>query len=181
MHTATDPIHLADPRLQYDLWYPTPTDRFGSARASPSFVAFLLITEAVGSSGRSQISLLPSLPSHPQLAAYAIWDPAARSSGPARLALLNLAVRNVTATAAEQEAAAVTVDLSHLVEGIGKGSSAKVKRMTAPGLDSKDSSTATWAGQSYANGVASGKEVIEGLQRGLVTLQGSEGVLVFFS
>ena len=162
---------------QYDLWYPVPTDRFGSARASPSFVAYLLIAEAVGSSGKSQISLLPSLPGLPQLAAYAIWDPAARASGPARLALLNLAVRNVTSTAAEQAEAAVSIDLSGLVQ---PHKNATVKRMTAPGLDSKDSSTSIWAGQSFEHGTASGEEVIEGLKGGVVTVQGSEAVLVLF-
>ena len=61
-----------------------------------------------------------------------------------------------------------------------KGSEVRVKRMTAPGLDSKDSDTATWAGQSYTNGTASGTEVVEGLVDGKVTVKGSEAVLVFF-
>ena len=52
--------------------------------------------------------------------------------------------------------------------------------MTAPGADSKDSDTATWAGQAFTNGTASGREEIEGLQNGCVTVRGSEAVLVFF-
>ncbi|KDQ57014.1 glycoside hydrolase family 79 protein [Jaapia argillacea MUCL 33604] len=151
----------------YDLWYPVPSDRYGSARASPSFVAYLLITEAVGSSGQSQISLIPT-PSNPQLAVYAIWDNSILS----RMAILNLSTRNVTSS---QDAGEVVVDLSEYVSGSG----ATVKRMTAPGLDSKDSSLVTWAGQSYENGTASGMEVIETLQGGSVTVKGSEGVLVF--
>lgn len=133
----------------------------------------------MGSSGQSQLSLLPSLPAYPQLAAYVIWDAAVHTSGPARLALLNLAVRNVSSAVAEQEAVAVTVDLSDWLRMAGAGSDIKVKRMTAPGLDSKDSGIVTWAGQSYENGTASGIEVIEGLSGGKVTVQGSEAVLVF--
>ncbi|KAI0075812.1 hypothetical protein K474DRAFT_1663809 [Panus rudis PR-1116 ss-1] len=161
----------------YDLWYPIPTDRYGSARASPSFVAYLLIAEAVGSSGKSRISLLPTIDSHPQFAAYAIWDPAVRSSGIARLALLNLATRNVTTTEEEAAAVAITVDLNQYTR---RGKIPTVKRMSAPGLDSTDSRTALWAGQSYENGTASGTEVVESLKNATVTVQGSEGLLVFF-
>ncbi|TFK50028.1 hypothetical protein OE88DRAFT_1632314 [Heliocybe sulcata] len=153
----------------YDLWYPVETDRYGAPRASPSFVAYLLITEAVGSSGESQISLIPA-PS-PQLAVYAIWDQSVLS----RIAVLNLGIRNVTASDEEKEATTVSLDLSEYVR---EGSNVTVKRMTAPGLDSKDSSAVTWAGQSYADGIASGDEVVETLHGGLLTVQGSEGVLV---
>ena len=115
---------------QYDLWYPIPTDRYGTARASPSFVAFLLITEAVGSSNQSRLALLPPLSdSLPNLAAYAVWDPKSRSiaDGPARLVLLNLAVRNVTSA---QEVGTVSVDLSRWTRS-GKNAVAKHKRMTS--------------------------------------------------
>ena len=160
---------------QYDLWYPIPTDRYGSARASPSFVGYLFVTEAVGSSTQSRLALLPSPPELPNLAAYAIWDPVVRAvhDGPARLALLNLAVRNVSQS---QDAGEVQVDISAWT----RGGQAKVKRLTAPGLDSTDSDTATWAGQSYTNGTASSEELIEQPEGGKVTVKGSEAVLVFF-
>lgn len=98
----------------------------------------------------------------------------AEHDGPARLALLNLAVRNVSSSA---DTGAVQVDVSAWLR---KGVAAKVKRMTAPGLDSKDSDAVTWAGQSFTNGTASGAEVVEGLRGGKVTVKGSEGVLLFF-
>ncbi|KAI5117369.1 hypothetical protein M0805_004359 [Coniferiporia weirii] len=160
----------------YDLWYPVETDRYGAARASPSFVAYLLVTEAVGASQISQLSLI-DVPGHPQLAAYAIWDEFARLGGVARLAILNLAVRNESTSAADAALDAVTIDLSPYVRF---GKAAQVKRMTSPGLDSKDVSKVLWAGQSYEDGTASGKEDIEKLDNGKVTVQGSEGVLVFF-
>ena len=154
-----------------------PTDRYGSARAAPSFVAYLLIAEAVGSSRQSRVALLPSVASNPQFAAYAVWDPAVRQSGPARLVLLNLSTRNVATSQAGSDAVAVTVDLNAYVK---PGKVAQVKRMTSIGLDSTDSSAATWAGQSFENGIPSGTEVVEPLEGGKVIVQGSEGVLVIF-
>ena len=142
----------------------------------------------MGPSGRSQLSLI-DIPAHPQLALYAIWDPDARKDGIARLVILNLAVRNDSATAADVEAGSITIDLAPYVRkghnsvniNDSAAAKAKVKRMTSPGLDSKDVSHVTWAGQSYANGTATGTENVESLQDGAkLTVRGSEGVLVFF-
>ena len=84
-------------------------------------------------------------------------------------------MRNISSPA---DANQVTVNLKQWSRNIGN---AKVKRMTSPGLDSKDSRLTTWAGQSFENGTASGTELVEGLSHnGDVTLKGSEGVLVFF-
>ena len=57
----------------------------------------------------------------------------------------------------------------------------KVKRMTAPGMDSKDVDIVTWAGQAYTNGTASGEEVLEDVTDGMVVVNGVEGVIVFFN
>ncbi|KAI0322577.1 hypothetical protein OF83DRAFT_651208 [Amylostereum chailletii] len=154
---------------QYDLWYPIDTDRYGAARASPSFVAYLLVTEAVGSSGATQIAPV-AVPEAPDLAVYGIWDAGALK----RFAVLNLAHRNVSTT--DTDNVAVEVDLSAVIPA---NTTVKVKRMTAPGMDSKNSSAVTWAGQSYADGTASGDEAIEELDGGRLLVGGSEGVLVF--
>jgi len=73
--------------------------------------------------------------------------------------------------------AAVTVNLSGLATD-----KATVKRMTAPGMDSKNSSASLWAGQSFADGSAEGTLDIEKLQSRngavAVTVMGSEGVVV---
>ncbi|KAI0028990.1 hypothetical protein K488DRAFT_57383 [Vararia minispora EC-137] len=151
----------------YDLWYPTETERYGSARASPSFVAALLVAEAVGSSGKAKISSVP-IPNAPDLAAYAVWD----SGELSRIALLNLGHRNVSSAPDE---AAVAVDLSGVAT-----SGATVKRMTGLGMDSKDTDGTKWAGQSFTNGTATGDEVIEEPENGnVVIVNGSEGVIVF--
>ena len=144
-------------------------------------MAYLLVTEAVGSSQKSQISLI-DIPDHPQLAIYAIWDPAQRQDGIARLVALNLSVRNESTSAEVSSGLAATIDLTAYLRGgvSSKSSQAYVKRMTSPGLDSKDVNQVLWAGQSYENGTAVGLETKESLQNGKVTVQGSEGLIVFF-
>lgn len=115
-------------------------------------------------------------PAFPEFAVYAVFDPTVRSvsDGPARIALLNLAVRDTTSDAS---AGSVVVDFTPYLR---KGKAATLKRMTSPGLDSKDSEKATWAGQHFAYGTANGTEVVETLKNGTVTVHGSEGALLFF-
>ncbi|KAI0065099.1 hypothetical protein BV25DRAFT_1822212 [Artomyces pyxidatus] len=159
----------------YDLWYPVETERYGVASASPSFVAYLLIAEAVGASGASRITLV-DIAQHPDLAVYIIWDNQSLS----RLVILNMAHRNITTTPDEAAAVAVTVHLSNIL-GENGGDQVKVKRLTAPGMDSTDAAATAWAGQTYFNGTATGDETIEGLDQGRVEVGGSEGVLVLLS
>ncbi|CAE6455633.1 unnamed protein product [Rhizoctonia solani] len=160
----------------YDLWYPIPSERYGSARASPSYVAYLLVTEAVGKSGQSRLALVrdSSLPS--TLAVYAIWDPSSRTNGIARMVILNMSLRRQDVAA--DDALTVTVDVGKYQRG--GNTTAKVKRMSSPGVESKDSDRVTWAGQSYSAGVPVGSEVVEQLDAGKVNVRGSEGVLITF-
>lgn len=95
-----------------------------------------------------------------------------------RLVILNMGHRNVSSTDDEKDEVAVSVDLSPFIAT--DSGNVTVKRMTATGMDSTDSDTATWAGQGYAQGVASGEEVVEGLTSGsTVRVEGTEGVVVF--
>lgn len=95
-----------------------------------------------------------------------------------RLVILNLANRNVSSTDTEKDDVAVSVDLSPFITS--GSANVTVKRMTSTGMDSTDSDASTWAGQSYAQGVASGEEVVEGLSGGsMVRVEGTEGVVVF--
>lgn len=164
-------MSCSDLILKYDLWYPVQSDRYGAPRASPSFVSYLLINEAVGPTGKSQLALI-DVPSHPELAIYAVWDDRVLS----RLVLLNLLNRNTTTPAGDVEKQSFSIDVSKYLLQSGGG---RVKRMTAAGMDSKDSHNVFWAGQSYANGVAEGEEVVETLNNGKVTVRGSEGLIVF--
>jgi hypothetical protein len=57
-----------------------------------------------------------------------------------------------------------------------------VKRMTAPFVDTKDTSQATWAGQSFENGDVLGVLDIEKVDNsGMVRVRGSEAVLILFN
>ncbi|CCO26645.1 glycoside hydrolase family 79 protein [Rhizoctonia solani AG-1 IB] len=159
----------------YDLWYPVETERYGAARASPSYVAYLLVTETVGKSGRSRLALIRDASLPPTLAVYAIWDPSSRTDGIARMVILNMSLRRQNVAA--DEALTATVDVSKYLR---RGQTAKVKRMSSPGVESKDSSRVTWAGQSYSAGVPVGTEVVEQLNAGKVDVRGSEGVLITF-
>jgi len=91
------------------------------------------------------------------------------------LAILNLVKLNSSTSAADADAVAANIDLSPYL----LGGEAKVKRMTAPGIDSTDTQTATWAGQNYVNETAAGVEPVEENQNGFVRFLGSEAVLVF--
>lgn len=173
------------------MWIPHDTDTTGPAHAGPSYVSYLLLGEAIGKpnvpasvykhlkTGGTNIRVSP-LDTPPGLsnqtfAAYALYD----GDHPSRLVIINMIVHNVTTTTATTTPVgkdAVTLDISHLFVP-GK---ATLKRMSSPGLDEKNSSYVSWAGQTYADGRARGKEVVEkvGLN-GLVTVQASEAVLVF--
>lgn len=159
----------------YDLWYPVPSDRYGTARVSPSFVAYLLVTEAVGPSGTTRLALIRDASLPATLAVYAIWDPSTRPNGVARIVILNMALRREGVAADEAET--VSVDLTRWARS---GVAPKVKRMSSPGVESKASDKVTWAGQSYENGVPVGSLVVEGLSAGKVSVRGSEGVLIVF-
>ncbi|KZT52421.1 glycoside hydrolase family 79 protein [Calocera cornea HHB12733] len=156
----------------YDTWFPV-TSGTTSPGASPSFVAYLLLAEAIGASNKTRIAPVTApgdLGS--TLGAYAIWDDAVNATAPSRLVLLNMDIFNITSPSPRP---AVTIDLSPLV---GQGS-VTLKRMTAPGLDENDPTAVTWSGQQFYNGTAVGQESVETAAAANVTVQASEGVLVF--
>ncbi|KAJ3478603.1 hypothetical protein NLI96_g9644 [Meripilus lineatus] len=111
----------------YDLWYPVESDRFGPPSVSPSFVAYLLVTEAIGTTSTSSIQYSPPS-SFPQLATYFIFE----GSTVRRVVLLNLAPRMVGESSSSE--GDVVVDVSSLVLG-GSKRGVRVKRMTASGID----------------------------------------------
>ncbi|EJU02041.1 hypothetical protein DACRYDRAFT_22427 [Dacryopinax primogenitus] len=158
----------------YDTWFPVPSNGTG-AGASPSFVAYLLLAEAIGPSNQSRIAPIQA-PGNlaDNLGTYAIWDPTVNTTAPARLVLLNMDIYNVSSPSPRPS---VSLDLSSLV---GSGS-VQLKRMTSPGLDETDATLVTWAGQQFQTGSAAGTEIIETANGANVTVYASEGVLVFLS
>jgi len=108
--------------------------------------------------------------------AYAVYENNLRQ--PKKLALINWAPYNTTVPNDTKKA--VTLDIRQWVEKRGRGyKTVTAKRLTAPGIDTKDSDLVTWAGQAFTNGTAVGREKIERIEDGVVNLRGSEALLVF--
>ena len=153
----------------YNLWYPRDSELRGRARANPNYVSQLILAEAIGKSGTSQVVHVspPANVSTDHFAAYAIYE----RKKLARLALINFSIYNKTAT--NNEAPGIRVRI-----GTGGKKRSWLKRLTAPGLDEKNSDLVTWAGQTYTNGSASGKLNVEPVDDDIVWIRDSEAVLI---
>jgi hypothetical protein len=55
-----------------------------------------------------------------------------------------------------------------------------VKRLTSPGADILSANVTTWAGQTFASGVAEGHIVEEKVYNGQVILEASSAALVYW-
>ncbi|KAF2720165.1 glycoside hydrolase family 79 protein [Polychaeton citri CBS 116435] len=181
----------------YDFVYPIDSPKRGEARALPSFAGLLYLAEAFASnSTRVRVLDVPEGIDGERFSAYALYNAADEVS---KLAIINMNPLYQNST----DDFSVRVDLSALVGSTGRdngwfsgrswfGSHASdrgranrarvsLKRMTAQVVDEKDSQQVTWAGQSFKDGSASGKLQVESVgQDGIVTIRGSEAVLIFF-
>ncbi|CAE6364616.1 unnamed protein product [Rhizoctonia solani] len=153
----------------YNLWYPRDSELRGRARANPSYVSQLMLSEIVGKSRASQIVHLPppANVSTDRFAAYGIYERKKLT----KLALINFSVFNKTSTSGDAPGIRVHI------EGNGSRTS-RLKRMTAPGLDEKNADLVTWAGQAYTNGSAVGKLKLEPVINNTVWVRDSEAVLI---
>ncbi|KAK0458968.1 glycoside hydrolase family 79 protein [Desarmillaria tabescens] len=169
----------------YDMWYPI-ENLNGPVKVFPSYSAYLFIAEAIGTSqslrigniypGRqangSSITAAMGDASQGQLVAYGFWDDSSLGY-PVKLALLNLQSYNETE---EGTRPSTMFDISkYLSEGKG---SVTVRRLQAPGADVKEGNVTTWAGQTYANGVAEGELIEEKIDGEVIVVAASEAVLV---
>ena len=127
-----------------------------------------MLAEVIGKSLTSQILHVqpPANVSRENFAAYAVYE----KKKLARLALINLAQLNKTEAANSTSGVWVSLPESN--------GSARVKRMTAPGLDEKETDRVTWAGQAYTNGTAVGDLEVERASGSAVWVRDSEAVLV---
>ncbi|CAE6450043.1 unnamed protein product, partial [Rhizoctonia solani] len=153
----------------YNLWYPRDSELRGRARANPSYVSQLMLSEIVGKSRASQIVHLspPANISAHQFAAYGIYEYKKLT----KLALINFSIFNKTNASGDAPGIRVYIG--------GSGSRAsRLKRMTAPGLDEKNTDLVTWAGQTYTNGSADGRLKLEPVINNTVWVRDSEAVLI---
>ncbi|KAG6918630.1 hypothetical protein DXG01_012749 [Tephrocybe rancida] len=172
----------------YDLWYPVQNTN-GPIKVFPSYSAYLFVAETLGHSktlkianiypGRqangSTITTALGDTSEGQLIAYGFWDTAHPSGNkyPTKLALLNLEIFNQTQTIPRPKS---TFDISDFLQN--SHGPVTIRRLSAPGADIKEANVTTWAGQSFASGLAAGKFVEEKVTGGKIVVQASEAVLV---
>ncbi|KAK2055206.1 glycoside hydrolase family 79 protein [Colletotrichum caudatum] len=158
----------------YSMLYPRDSPLRGPARALPSFLAQLFVAEALSAPGTRVRALAPPLPpgaAPDSFVAYAFYVDDRLS----RLALVNMRPYYANSTSDHT----VRLDLSGLTHA---GGGARVKRMTAPYVDTGDSRLSTWAGQAFPQGEPVGEMAVEAVgDDGAVEVRGSQAVLVFFN
>ncbi|KAF9485196.1 hypothetical protein BDN70DRAFT_871592 [Pholiota conissans] len=169
----------------YDMWYPVQSQN-GPIQVLPSYATYLFIAETLGHSkdlrianlypGRqangSSITTALGDESAGQLVAYGFWD--SSHSFPSKLALLNMQIFNQTNSAPRP---AVQFDITAFRRD--GTSPVRIRRLQAPGADVVTANSTTWAGQTFASGLAEGKLVEEKQNSGIISVQASEAVLVF--
>ncbi|OBR05683.1 Glycoside hydrolase family 79 protein [Colletotrichum higginsianum IMI 349063] len=157
----------------YSMLYPRDSAKRGPARALPSFLAQLFVAEAFAVPGTRVRALAPpSGVSAESFAAYAFYV----DDRVSKLALVNMKPYYANSTSDYT----VHLDLSSLMHA-GSGGSVRIKRMTAPYVNTGDSKLSSWAGQSFPQGEPVGDVDIGTVgEDGAVAVRGSEAVLVFF-
>ncbi|KIK63165.1 glycoside hydrolase family 79 protein [Collybiopsis luxurians FD-317 M1] len=172
----------------YDLWYPI-ENLNGPVQVFPAYSAYLFVAEAIGTSRTLQIAnLYPGRQANGssittaggdttqgQLVVYGFWDDLQPSGSrfPTKLALLNLQIFNETQ---EETRPAASFDISSLLPN--PETIITIRRLQAPGADTKLANVTTWAGQTFENGTASGTIVEERVQGGMVTVEASSAALI---
>ncbi|KAK2037588.1 glycoside hydrolase family 79 protein [Colletotrichum somersetense] len=161
----------------YSMLYPRASSLRGPARTLPSFLAQLFVAEAFSvPDTRVRALALPPLPgvAPESFAAYAFYV----DDRVSKLALVNMRPYYANSTSDYT----VRLDLSGLTPAGKGGGGARVKRMTAPYVDTGDSQLSTWAGQAFPQGEPVGEMAIETVgEDGAVEVRGSQAVLVFFN
>lgn len=117
-------------------------------------------------------------PSAGQISVYGFWDEKSTNSYdyPTKLALLNLELYSQTDTYPRPD---TTVDISAYLPK--NAQEVTVRWLTAPGSDVLSASLTTWAGQTFASGVAEGNIVEEKVSNGQVVVKASSAALVYWS
>ncbi|KAG1870632.1 glycoside hydrolase family 79 protein [Suillus subalutaceus] len=183
-------VHQGGPPAHYDLWYPVDSQN-GPIQVFPSYSAYLFVTEAIGYSkslrlsnifpGRqangSSITTAGGDTSAGQISVYGFWDENSADSYdyPTKLALLNLELYNQTDSYPRPN---ITIDISAYLPK--KTQEVIVKRLTAPGANVLSAELTTWAGQTFASGVAEGNIVEETVSDGQVVVEASSAALVYW-
>ncbi|KAG2093504.1 glycoside hydrolase family 79 protein [Suillus discolor] len=175
----------------YNLWS-TVDNPNGAIQVFPSYSAYLFVTEAIGHSNSVRLSnIFPGRqadgssvttaggdPSAGQISVYGFWDEKSANSYdyPTKLALLNLELYSQTDSYPRPD---TTIDISAYLPK--NTQEVMVKWLTAPGSDVLSASLTSWAGQTFASGVAEGNIVEEKVLNGQVVVKASSAALVYWS
>jgi hypothetical protein len=157
----------------YSMLYPRNSNLRGPARTLPSFLAQLFMAEAFATPGTRVRALdAPSGVESESFAAYAFYV----DDHISKLALMNMRPYYPNSTSDFN----VGLDLSSLAHA-GNSSCIRAKRLTAPYVNTGNSSHSTWAGQSFPMGESVGELDIETIgSDAQVSVRGSEALLIFF-
>lgn len=157
----------------YSMLYPRNSNLRGPARTLPSFIAQLFMSEVFATPGtRARALDAPTGIDSESFAAYAFYVDDQIS----KLALVNMKPYYANSTSDF----AVQLDLSLLAHA-GNSSCIRAKRLTAPFVDTGNSSLSTWAGQSFPMGEPVGDMDIEIVSDSSgISVRGSEALLIFF-
>ncbi|EEB92852.1 hypothetical protein MPER_08576, partial [Moniliophthora perniciosa FA553] len=172
----------------YDMWYPV-DNLNGPVQVFPSYSSYLFITETLGHSKSMRIAnIYPGRQANGstittgggdtsagQLVAYGFWDTSTPGGTefPEKFALLNLQIFNQTSNYTRPS---VVFDISSFLPE--QNASVIVRRMRAPGADVTAGNLTTWAGQTFASGLAEGEIVEECVHDGKVTVEASGAALI---
>ncbi len=164
----------------YSFVYPTASTARGKQRATPGYVSQLLLTEAIGSSGRSRAVFLtpPSGVASKDFFGVAIYDDAIPGGmGPARLVLIN-SKPYLRGSSAPRGRVDFTYSSMYNASNVAARTT-YVKRLSGPYANEQESAYIKWANQSYKFADPSGTRVVEKLTNGTVAVADSEAVLIY--
>ncbi|KAF4966405.1 hypothetical protein FSARC_5914 [Fusarium sarcochroum] len=158
----------------YSFVYPRDSEKHGEARALPSFLGVLFLTEVFAKpNGRIMRLTAPPSADPDRFATYAVYQ----GNKVDKLVLLNMKPYYPKSA---KKSSYLTVDISAFVPHKQKFTDRPTfKRLTAPSVDEKDTNQVTWAGQSFKYGDARGKLKLERLgNNGILSIRVSEAILV---
>lgn len=157
----------------YSMLYPRDSKLRGPSRTLPSFLAQLFMAEALATPNTRVRALeTPAGVNKERFAGYAFYN----DDKVSKLALVNMNPYYANSTSDFT----VQIDLLDVSKS-ATGDKVYVKRMTAPYVNTGNSTLSTWAGQSFPQGKPIGDMAIETVAKdGIVSIRGSEAILVFF-
>jgi hypothetical protein len=157
----------------YSMLYPRTSNLRGPARTLPSFLAQLFMAEAFATPGTRVRALdAPSGIGSESFASYVFYV----DDHISKLALVNMRPYYPNSTTDF----GVELDLSSITRATNS-SCVRAKRLTAPFVNTGNSSQSTWAGQSFPMGESVGDLDVETVgSDAKVSVRGSEALLVFF-